>query len=56
MTSIQLTYLCNFRDNVDTKVLTKNVQLITEALARQIFNLNNSGTPQVFVEGLVSKL
>ncbi|KAK2164437.1 hypothetical protein LSH36_63g03013 [Paralvinella palmiformis] len=40
------------RDNVDTKVLTKNVQLITEALARQIFNLNNSGTPQVFVEGL----
>ena len=44
------------RETVDTEVLARNVKIIAESLARQVFNLGSDGQHEILTEGLVSKL
>ncbi|XP_029639648.1 nicalin [Octopus sinensis] len=40
------------RSRVDTSVLSRNIQIIAEALARHIYNLTNQGQFRLFTDGL----
>ena len=40
---------------MNTDILARNVKVIAEALARQVFNLSPGGQHEIFTEGLVSK-
>ena len=54
--SLIVKYLLNIRETVSTEVLTRNVKVIAEALARQVFSLAPDGQHEIFTEGLVSNL
>ena len=43
-----------YRDNVNVTVLTRNVKVIVESLARIIFNLPPGGAQEIFTQGMVS--
>ncbi len=41
------------RDTVNATVLARNVKVVAESLARQVFNLPHDGHHEIFTEGLV---
>jgi hypothetical protein len=44
---------CQCREAVSDEVLTSNIQVVAEALAKHIFNLSSEEGHEIFSEGLV---
>jgi len=41
------------RETVDVSVLSNNIRIIAESVARQMYNLTEADMPQLFTNGLV---
>ena len=49
----QLLVLFPIRPSVESTAVAKSVKVVSEALARHIFNLSSTGSFEIFTEGLV---
>lgn len=46
-------FLCNNRESVDVGKLSRNIEIVAEALARYVYNVSSHGNLQLFSGGLV---
>lgn len=52
--TILTNFLCNNRESVDVGKLSRNIEIVAEALARYVYNVSSHGNLQLFSGGLVS--
>lgn len=51
--TILTNFLCNNRESVDVGKLSRNIEIVAEALARYVYNVSSHGNLQLFSGGLV---